>query len=43
MLNMDKFWDIVDAARQKPAVAAIVILAAICLLGLLVGLIKTVV
>lgn len=34
---------LLDLAKEKPAVAAIVILAGICVLGLLVGLLKTVV
>lgn len=37
---MDMFWDLVNAARRKPAVAAVVIMAALCVVGLLVGLIK---
>lgn len=37
---MDKFWDLVDAARQKPAVAAVVILAVICVIGGVVGFFK---
>ena len=35
--------DLIARAKEKPAVAAVAILAAICVLGLLVGFIKTVV
>jgi hypothetical protein len=37
---MPMFWDLVNAALRKPAVAVVVVLAAICVLGLVVGLFK---
>lgn len=40
---MDKFWDLVDAARQKPALAAFLGLVAVVVLGAVVLLFKTVV
>jgi hypothetical protein len=40
---MDTFWDLVNAARQKPALAAFAALVVFCLLGALVLLVRTVV